>query len=388
MRTMNIPMSSLRASEPNPPSGICFLATAGIAVLLGFGFAPVQADNRSQGAFDHWGAQAFALESCAGVLERSEDGASAAAGCVRDRAISGLFNIVFGALDQHGKSLFGEHFYLEHHFDYSAAGGGASGELDAVIPINSFTSVAGERVTQALFLQNGVSSWRDEHGIRRNDMRFGVVYRTAMFERSEAGVWGTSVFFQQNAERGHERIVTGLDYSGWWGSGSLNYFMPTTDWRDGRLGHEERAIEGVEFELRTHVTDVIELSAATGHWEDKDGVGDWITRGRLGLRWQPHPWLGLQGNWEHIGTADDSLGLHAVVAIPFGARHAQQGEWRGFGRRMNMDAGNSGPGTIWNSVDNVGRIEVAERQDSSDEDEDEFRNVQPEPSFNQMNTGV
>ena len=374
MQMMNVPMSS---------------ATVVVAVSLALGFVSVQADDEPQGVFDQWGARAFAMESCARALEYSEDGTSAALDCARDRAVAGLFNVAFGALDQHGKSLFGEHFYLEHHFDYSAAGGGVSGELDAVIPINSFASMTGDRVTRAVFLQNGVSTWRDEHGFKRNDIRLGVVHRMAMFEHPEAGVWGASVFFQQNAERGHGRIVTGLDYSDPWGSGSVSYFMPVTDWRDGRLGHEERALEGTEFELRTDVTNAVELSAAAGYWENKYGAEDWITRGRLGLVWQPHPWVGLRGNWEDIGTADDSLGLHAVVAIPFGGRNAQRGEWRGLGRRMNPDdSGSFDPGTIWNSVDNIGQIDVATRQDSSEEEEeDEFRNVRPEPSTHQMNTG-
>ena len=77
------------------------------------------------------------------------------------------------------------------------------------------------RVTRALFVQNGLSRWTDEHGYLRNDARLGMVRRIAVSERPDAGVFGTSVFFQENLERGHGRIATGVDWSDGWGAGSL-----------------------------------------------------------------------------------------------------------------------------------------------------------------------
>ena len=49
--------------------------------------------------------------------------------------------------------------------------------------------------------------------------------------------------------------------------------MPVTDWRLGRLGYEERALEGVEFELRSDVTRTIEFKTAAGQWESKASLG-------------------------------------------------------------------------------------------------------------------
>ena len=244
---------------------------AGVLVLA-FGSLPAQADE-SQGVLDHWGAHTFGIESCAGMLELPDSEISTATGCVADQVILGLLGIAVQFADEHGKALFGEHFRLDHRLGFSTSGGGLGGDLDAVIPLNSFTSVSDDRVTRALFLQNGLSRWRDEHGFQRNDMRLGMVHRIAVSEQPGTGVFGTSVFFQENLERGHARIVPGLDYTHGWGSGSLSYFMPVTDWRLGRLGYEERALEGVEFELRSDVTRTIEFKTAAGQWESKASLG-------------------------------------------------------------------------------------------------------------------
>ena len=196
-------------------------------------------------------------------------------------------------------------------------------------------------------------------------MRFGVVHRMVMSDdHLDSGVFGASVFFQENLERGHARIVTGLDYTDRWGTGSLSYFIPVTDWRSGRLGFEERALKGLDFEVRTAVTRTIEFRAAAGHWESRDDSGDWGTRGRLGVGWQPHRWLGLRASWDDIGTADDSLGVHALVAIPFGGADGQRARSDGPGL-AGFGSNEPGSGSIWTSVDNVGSIEVAERRTSS-----------------------
>ena len=359
------PCSPLRELIP-PPRYWSFVAaitkTLACASVLAFGL-PAQA-NEPQEVFDHWGAHTFGIESCAGVLERPGNELSTAVDCVSNQVFSGLLDVAFQFADKYGKSLFGEHFRLDRRLTFSASGGGLSGELDAVIPLNSFTSVSGDRVTRALFFQNGLTRWRDEHGFQRNDARFGMVHRIAMSERPDAGgVFGTSVFFQENLERGHGRIVTGLDYSDGWGSGSLSYFMPVTDWRPGRFGYEERTLKGVEFKLRSDITRTIELEAAAGRWESKDGSGNWLTRGRLGIRWQPHPWFGLRGNWDDIGIADDSLGLYVAMTVPFGGGNRSLPRWVGLGRR-DLGPTEFDQGSLWNSVETVGRIEVAERRSS------------------------
>ena len=181
-------------------------------------------------------------------------------------------------------------------------------------------------------------------------------------ELLHGGVFGTSVFFQENVERGHARIVTGLDYKDRWGTGSLRYFTPVTDWRLGRLGFAERALEGMEFEVRTAARHMIEFRAAAGHWESRDGSGDWDTRGRVGIAWRAHRWLGLRASWDDIGTADDSLGLHVLVRIPFDnvsvSRHRE---------RLGIAAGGATTSTsdLWRPTTGIGEITVASTTDVS-----------------------
>ena len=333
-------------------------------LVLAVGTLSSQA-NESQRAPEPWRAGAFGIANCAGVLESSDSELSTATDCVADHVLSGLLDVAFRYVDERGEALFGEQFHLDHRLSLSASGGGLSGDLDAVIPLNSFSSISDGTTTRAVFLQNGLTRWKDEHGFQRNDMRFGVVHRIAMSERPDAGVFGTSVFFQENLEREHVRIVSGVDYHDRWGSGSLTWFLPVTDWLPGRAGYEERALEGVELELRTDVTSTIELRAAAGQWKNEPESADWSTRGRLGIGWQPHPWVGLRGSWEEIGTADDSLGLHAVVTIPFGGNDQQRARWHGLGLGSSGSDG-SNAGAIWNSVYNVGQIDVVERASASE----------------------
>ena len=314
----------------------------------------------AQGVLDDWGVPFSKVENCAGTLGGSDNELSTTVGCVSNQMFAGLMEVAFQFGDKYGKSLFGRHFQIERRLDFSPSAGGISGDLDAVIPMNSFTSASGDLVTRALFLQNGLTRWRDEHGHQRNDARLGLVHRTATSMRPDAAVFGTSVFLQENLERGHGRIVTGLDYSDKWGRGSLSYFIPITDWRAGRFGYEERALEGLEFEFGSEVTRTIKLEAAAGRWESEDGSGDWLTRGRLAVRWQPHPWFGLRGNWDDIGTPDDSLGLHAVIELPFGGSERMRARWRGLGL-TELDSSAPDTNAIWNVVTSVQRINLNER---------------------------
>ncbi len=282
-----------------------------------------------------------------------------AARCTADQTLASLLAATVRLAEDQGREVFGRHFHIDNRLGLSVDGGGLHGEVDAVIPVQAFSSADHEAdAGRALFMQSGVTRWTDNHGFRRNDLRHGLVQRFATFDGLDNGIFGLWVFYQQSLERGHERYVTGMDYAGRWGAGSLSYFAPTTDWLPGRPGYEERALEGMEVDLRFNATSTITLNAATGRWEAADGSGGWETRSRLGFDWRPHPWLRLGSNWADSGSGGDTVALRAELIIPLGGAEIERSRWQGFGT-----AGGTAQASpdVWRSVDTIGRIEVAER---------------------------
>jgi hypothetical protein len=352
---MVIPLRRLRDRFPRPRP----LPILAGALALTFGSLSAQADE-TQSAPSDWGISMFGVENCVGALQNTGNELTAVSDCAVEQVFSSLADAALQFVEAHGKSQFGEHFHIDRRLGLTASSGTLSADLDVVIPLTALSSVDDDAVTRSFFVQNGVTRWRDEHGFQRSDVRLGFVHRYALFEQPGDGVLGTSMFVQENLERGHARVVTGLEYLDRWGQGSLSYYMPVTDWRPGRYGYEERALEGMELGYGTDLTNTINLSAGAGRWQSKDGTDAWVDQGRLDIGWQPHPWFELRGGWDGIGTDDDSMALHASFTMPLGGTDWSQVRWEGLGRR---DPSSAGPdaGTLWRSADHVGEIEVAER---------------------------
>lgn len=333
-----------------------------VAPLLALVASPAGAE-RLDNLLDRLGGGMFGLQACAssaaGATE-PEDAFSGVAACATDRVLSDLLGETVALTEEQGQVLFGENFRIVNRLGFSAFGHGMRGDVDAVLPLNALSSVTAEGdIERALFVQSGLTRWTDGQGFRRNDVRHGLVYRFVASDGPGDGIFGTWSFVQHNLERGHERLVAGVDYAGEWGSGALNYFHPLTDWLPGRPGHEERAIAGVEFDLRLDATDTIALNAAVGRWEALDGSGDWMTRTRLGLEWRPHSWLSFGSDWGTTGAGHEDIGARMAVIIPLGGGSRALPRWRGLG----LAGGGSIPDAsdVWRPIETVGPIEVAER---------------------------
>ncbi len=364
------------------------LAACALAVLACLLLPAVHADVRQvtlPGKFSTLGREATiggvlsgAMASCAMTLDKSislEGAASLASQCVLDhvqeRAWSAVLSEVTRVVDGHGQRWFGEHFRVISALDYSPHAGAITGNLDLVVPLAFSGTGAGAGASRAFFMQNGLTTWEDERHMRRNDMRYGMVYRFAISSEPNSDILGVSTFYQQNLERNHKVLVVGLDYAGRWGTGAFSYFLPTTDWRSGRLGYEERALEGMEVSARLTLTTALGLEMVAARWEDEESVDRWRTEGRVGLSWKPHPWI-------HMGIAytDSSGGVYADApsfsmrySRPLGGAHAKgvKPRWQGLGRAFVGKPPDAS--TAWRPIDNVGRIRYVERVDPDDRDE-------------------
>ena len=287
--------------------------------------------------------------------------------CLLDRALNGL---VMGGLtryaNERGRELFGEHFRLTNRLNWSPGGPGIGGNIDAVFPLSldaarEFAPDGRRFESRALFFQWGVTRWTDDNGKRRDDLRYGMVRRFRLFDKPNGDVVGLSAMFQHNRERGHGRLVAGIDYAGGWGSGWLHRFMPTTGWRPGRSGFEERALGGMEVGLRVKPTTTVALESALTRWENGDGSGRRSTGVRVGASWQPHPWLTLRTAWEETRAGDDAASFGVVFSIPLGGDRRARPRWEGLGLAGgNTDTGTDAP-DIWRPIENVGPLQVAER---------------------------
>ena len=329
------------------------------ALVLACGPLSAQA-GEAEGGPDTWWIPASSLEGCVGAQEQGGSAGFSDLSCFVDLAFSQLAGVALDFAEEQGQTRFGEHFQIDRRIGFTASGREFSADVDVVIPLHALASVTDGAVTRSFFVQNGVTRWRDEHGFQRSDVRLGVVNRHALSEGPGSAYLGTSMFVQENLERGHTRVVSGLEYLDGWGTGSLNYFVPVTGWQPGRPGYEERPLAGVELDFKTDLTSTIELGLAAGRWESKDGTDTWEDRGRLGIGWAPHPWFELNGSWHDIGRSDDSVGLRAGVTVPFGGADWSPTRWRGLGRDEPETEGPDAD-AIWDSVDHVGQIEVAER---------------------------
>ena len=323
--------------------------------------AAVSASTADAGTFAHW---AFdRMGACMGALSgggRSADW-DGGARCVGDRLGGLLVGEAARYLTEQGRAAFGEHFSLVHRMSWSPLGQGLAGELDAVVPLGFAAARPGADDAETLhgsafFLQQGVTRWTDAHGFRRNDLRFGTAWRFALPHFAGADVLGATALVQESVERGHQRVVLGTDYAGRWGHASLQHYLPTTRWRPGRPGHEERAAGGTELSLRFDLTTTLSLDAAMGRWE-RDDAGRTALDGRLGLGWSPHPYLRFDAG-TGLGPGADGGAFRLSINVPLGGQR-QRTRWEGLGT-LRL-AGGAAAGDLWRPVENVGRIRTIER---------------------------
>ena len=336
-----------------------------LALVLTLGAVPAKTDGSSiWAAHENPGASLLSgFQECGPALgESNTEGRRCLAGWSVDHLLLDAATRL--ATDQ-GQALFGEHFRIVSNMSYSRSGSGLTGGLDVVLPLVSSTPPNTKPNLGAFFLQQGVTRWVDSHGYTRNDIRVGVVRRFGLSdEGEESGVFGVSTFVQQSQEYHHTRLVAGGDYTGKWGRGSLNMFLPTTGWQRNHRGYEERALAGAELGLRFDLTTTLSISTAIGQWENDDGLGGRSMNGRMAVGWRPHPWLDVGVAWNELGTERDEKVFRLTFSMPLGGRRKPT-TWEGFG----VVGGSPTPSAIdpWSPVDNINVIQVASRKITADQ---------------------
>ena len=334
--------SSRRAARLGPA-----LAAASALALGGAAAQAADADSIPSWVWD----------GATGCGETFEGGFSVGAHCLADRLGNVVTDEAAHLVGEQGRALFGENFRFVHRLSWSPFGEGVAGNLDAVIPLNFAAGRSAEGVPEnALFLQQGLTRWRDSEGFRRNDLRYGTAWRFALSDEPGADILGFSTLLQENLERGHQRLATGVDYAGRWGSGWLQHFTPVTDWLPGRAGYEERPLGGTELGFRLDVTTTVSADAALARWED-DGAGRESLESRFGLGWRPHPWLGLRTGWAS-GLSGESVTARLGVNVPLGGGRKAAPRWEGLGA---LGVAADTPTDMWRPVENVERLRTIER---------------------------
>ena len=287
--------------------------------------------------------------------------------CLLDSSLNVMVNMGMHFANAYGKRTFGERFQVVGDLSFSSGTNksGLQGDLDIVIPFASDTDFSDSQLARtALFFQQGVTRWRDDTGLLRNDFRHGVVHRFRLSGDPDSDIIGLSALYLFNLENRHEVVVPGIDYTGRWGTGSLRYYIPTTGWRQVRSGREERALEGMEIGARFDLSTTLNLNATGYRWGAEDGSAHWNTGARLDLDWRPHPWLKFSVGHDGFGARNKSSSIQFGVTIPLGGPPKPTPRWEGLG----IAAGGSKPTSLelWQPIDNVGQIRIATRSSASE----------------------
>ena len=344
---------SLFFLDPAPYAARKIPRILAFAAACAFTFTPVDAD-----AFDWLLEDSLtAVGSCGSAFEGA---LSSGTDCLLGSGVNLMLKKSIDSADKLGKKAFGENFQFFGDLSYQS-GTGFTNDLDVVIPL-AFTDKE-RRTRSSLFLQKGITRWRDSEGDTRDDLRIGVAYRFRTSDKPDADVVGMSAFSLHSAEWGHQVLASRLDYAGRWGRGSFTYFLPATNWLPTDPGYEERALEGMELGLNLKLTTTVRANLTAYRWQAENGSGDWKAGTRLGVDWRPHPWLSLTADYDGGGSKASSSFL-AKVSVPIGGSSRPKPQWEGLGVLPK----NNLPGVfnLWRPIDKIGHIKIARRINTSD----------------------
>lgn len=262
-----------------------------------------------------------------------------------------LVDTIENSLRQGGTDLFEQGFRLDSSLSW-LLGESLRGEVDTVIPIAGMERRNG--TGRALFFQPGLVFWEGRAEELRANTNLGVVYRA---HATRDWIGGASLFFDYDFQREHKRLSVGVDAQSEHFYGGLNYYFPLgRKWRRGRVGYEERALEGLDLHLSL-AWERWRLDGALGAWKfdgDLDGRGSgWRPSADVSVGYQIRPGVSLEAGYERHD--DRSAGSNWNVGLAF--RYSLPG-LEGIGSNGANDVGAP---DLWRVVEREKRILYEER---------------------------
>ena len=251
-----------------------------------------------------------------------------------------------------GLRAFDQEFRLESDLSWEL-GGDFRGGLDTILPVGGVLHDNG--TGRALFLQQGITFWEGRNNELRADSNTGLVYRGHV---SRDWILGGSFFFDYNFQREHARLGVGADVQNDIFYGGLNYYFPPPgrkEWRRGRTGYEERALEG--WDLRWSFTwERVRVGGAFGTWVfdgELDGKGSGRRRSAsISAGYEIYPGVFFKAGYEYHNDRSVDEDWHLGLAF----RYSLPG-MEGIG---GSGSGGRAP-DLWRIVDREKRILYEER---------------------------
>ena len=215
-----------------------------------------------------------------------------------------------------GGLAFDENFRLDSSIGYDW-GENITGEVDAVIPLDldPLLGAYGSEVDHALFFQPGLIFWTGLEDDERADSNIGLVYRQRV---SPDVIAGSSLFYDYDFERQHERFGLGVDLQSRFLQAGLNYYHPLTDWTEGRTDYEEQALRGIDLRVGL-ASGRVQLDTSLGVWRfegEEEVKTKWRPSFDIEAGYRIYPGVFLQGGYEKHDSGD-SLGSRWNAGLAF-----------------------------------------------------------------------
>ena len=255
-----------------------------------------------------------------------------------------LLSTMEDALRQTGLAAFDQGFALDSRLTW-IWDEDIQGEIDATIPLWN-------NADSAIFVQPGFAFWSGLEEVDRADANLGLVYRR---DFGDDTIFGTSLFYDYDLQRGHRRLGLGTDLQSGSLHGGINYYHPLTEWREGRTPRfEEQALQGTDLRFGA-IGKRFRFDATLGLWHfegERDESSRWEASYATNLGLRLYPGVFLEGGYERHDADSLADRWHTGLAFRFALPGLEGASGRGGGAPVP---------NLWKPVQREKRILYEER---------------------------